>query len=80
MTQWSNGDRASAASVAAPAAVQKLFSITYPAGWLQFRGCTASSTDPGTCTYRDTETNAIYEVTVTRSAAGWYVSAVIPES
>ena len=78
---WSTGNRAAAASVAAPAAVQTLFAIAYPAGWIQYRGCTASSTDPGTCTYRNTETNGLYEITVTRAAApGWYVSAVIPES
>ncbi len=78
--QWSTGDRAGAASVAAPAAVQTLFALPYPAGWVQPRGCTAASTNPGTCTYRNTETNAIYEITVNRAATGWYVSAVTPES
>lgn len=77
---WSAADRAGAAAIAAPAAVQTLFAVAYPAGWIQPRGCTAASTNPGTCTYRNTETNGIYEITVNRIPAGWYVSAVTPES
>lgn len=77
---WSSGDRAEAASVAAPPAVTALFAVPYPSGYLQSRGCTDNSTNPGTCTYRDTSTNAIYEISVSEIGSGWYVSAVTPEN
>ena len=82
---WSTADRAGAATVAAPTAVSTLFAIAYPAGYLQARGCTDAGTDPGTCTYRNTATNGIYQFGVSRtagsqSAGGWYVTAVTPES
>jgi hypothetical protein len=77
---WSSGDRAAAAKVAGPAAVATLFAIPYPAGYLQDRGCTAASSNPGTCTYRNTETDGIYEIGVTQVSSGWYVSSVTSES
>ena len=77
---WAAADRAGASSVAAPAAVSALFANAYPAGYLQARGCTDASTDPGTCTYRNTATDGIYQFGVSRAAGGWYVTAVTPES
>lgn len=80
VSAWSVGDRATAATVAAPGAVSVLFAIHYPSGWIQPRGCTDPSVSPGTCTYRNTYNDAIYEIAVSHLPAGWYVSAVTPES
>ena len=79
VSAWSTGNRALALTVAAPSAVATLFAQAYPAGALQARGCTTGA-NPGTCTYRNTRTNGIYEIQVTSGATGWYVSAVTPES
>lgn len=79
VSDWSQGQRSAAAAVATPAAVSTLFAAAYPTGYIQDRGCTAASTDPGTCTYRNTQTNGIYEIGVARVAGGWYVTAVTPE-
>jgi hypothetical protein len=76
---WATGNRATASTVAAPAAVATLFALPYPAGNLQPRGCT-EGVNPGTCTYRNTATEGIYELNVTRRANGWYVSSVTPEA
>lgn len=56
-----------------------MFAQPYPRGYLQARGCTTGA-NPGTCTYRNTKTDGIYEIQVTSGASGWYVTAVIPES
>ncbi|MBV9660713.1 MAG: hypothetical protein JO337_06110 [Acidimicrobiales bacterium] len=77
---WAGGNQAEAASVASPLAVATLFSTPYPAGALQARGCTDPTANPGSCTYRNTSTDGIYEITVVDGASGWYVSAVIPET
>ena len=77
--KWSVGDRAGARADASPAAVATLFSGTYPSGNLQFRGCTEGA-NPGTCTYRNTVTDGIYEITVIEAPSGWYVSSVTAES
>ena len=79
MSAWASGDRALAASIAAPDAVAALFAQPYPAGYLQARGCTDGA-NPGTCTYRNTRTDGIYEIEVTSGASGWYVSGVRPET
>ena len=76
VTNWSEGNRAGAATVAVPAATAALFAATYPAGALQDRGCTAASVSPGTCTYRNTDTDGLYEIGVTHGPSGWYVSSV----
>lgn len=80
VSAWGRADRAEASSVASPAAVATLFAIAYPSGRIQARGCTDASVNPGTCTYRNTETEGIYEVTVVEGSSGWYVSAVTPET
>ncbi|MGH9055839.1 MAG: hypothetical protein ACRDYY_08265 [Acidimicrobiales bacterium] len=76
---WAADDRAAAGTIAPPAAVEALFASAFPSGNLQPRGCTQGA-DPGTCTYRNTITNDIYEVGVTDGPGGWYVSSVTPES
>ena len=79
VSAWSTGDRNLAATVASPSSVATLFAQPYPAGYLQARGCTEGA-NPGTCTYRNTKTNGIYEIQVTSGSSGWYVSEVIPET
>ncbi len=76
---WATANRATASTVAAPAAVATLFALPYPAGNLQPRGCT-EGVNPGTCTYRNTATEGIYELNVTQRSNGWYVSSVTPEA
>lgn len=76
---WSRGDRPAAGAVASPGAVATLFAIPYPVDDIQARGCTAPSVDLGTCTYRNLQTNGIYEIAVTHTAKGWYVTGVTPE-
>ncbi|MGH9116258.1 MAG: hypothetical protein ACRDWW_10585 [Acidimicrobiales bacterium] len=76
---WAAGDREAAGTIASPPAVAALFASAYPAGNLQSRGCTQGA-NPGTCTYRNTVTNGIYEIGVTDGPGGWYVSSVTPES
>ena len=77
---WSTGNRSGADAVAAPDAVAALFAQPYPAGYLQSRGCTDPSTNPGTCTYANRETGGLYEIGVTRTGTAWYVSTVNVES
>ena len=77
---WSTGSRATAATGATPAAVASLFAQPYPGGYLQARGCTAASDNPGTCTYANRQSGSLYEIEVTKVAAGWYVSSVTVES
>ncbi len=77
---WSTGNRTGAAAVAAPAAIAALFAQPYPAGYLQSRGCTDPSTNPGTCTYANRDTGSLYEIDVSRTGSGWYVPTVIVES
>jgi hypothetical protein len=79
ISAWSTNNRAAAAAVAPPQAVDTLFAQPYPAGYIQARGCT-SGANPATCTYRNTKTDGIYEISVSSGSTGWYVSAVTPES
>jgi hypothetical protein len=77
---WAAGNRTGAGGVAAPAAVATLFATPYPAGDIQPRGCTNTSVSPGTCTYRNTLTDAIYEIGVVHAPGGWYVATVTVET
>jgi len=79
VSAWASGNRDAAAAVASPQAVDALFAQTYPAGYLQARGCTTGA-NPATCTYRNTKTDGIYEIAVTSGPSGWYVSSVTPET
>ncbi|HET6964380.1 MAG TPA: hypothetical protein VFH58_06375 [Acidimicrobiales bacterium] len=80
VNDWSTGNRAAASTVAAPPAVAALFAQPYPAGYIQARGCTDPSANPGTCTYANRESGGLYEIEVTHLPAGWYVSSVSVES
>ena len=79
VSAWSSGNRVIALAVAAPQAVDGLFAQPYPGVYLQARGCT-SGANPATCTYRNTQTDGIYEIGVTSGTGGWYVSSVTPET
>ena len=80
ISAWSSGNRATAATGATPAAVATLFAQPYPAQYIQARGCTAASDNPGTCTYANRQSGSLYEIGVTQVAAGWYVTSVTVES
>jgi hypothetical protein len=80
ITAWETGNRSSAAAGASPAAVATMFAQPYAAGSVQARGCTASTDNPGTCTYANRQSGSLYEIAVTKVAAGWYVSSVTVES
>ncbi len=80
ISDWSTGNRTAAAAVASPPAVAGLFAHPYPGGYLQARGCTDPSANPGTCTYADRNSGSLFEIGVTHLPAGWYVSTVNVES
>lgn len=80
VADWASGSRAAAGRVAAPAAVASVFAQPYPYSYIQSRGCTDPSTNPGTCTYANRQSGSLYQIAVTRSGGGWYVSAVTVES
>ncbi len=76
---WAAGDRARAAAVAAPAAVAALLGQPYPRAGLQFRSCGQQA--PLTCTYRNLETDGIYDLAVMPApSGGWYVQSVAVEN
>jgi hypothetical protein len=80
MSAWAADDRAGAAAVATPSAVEQLFAAPYPGAGLAIpRGCSAAFT-PIVCTYGPpggaSATDAIYQLNVSPSPRGWYVSSV----
>lgn len=77
---WADGNRTTAASVATPEAVATLFAVPYPGPGLAIpRGC-STAFPPVVCTYGPpggaSPSDAIYEISVSHIAAGWYVSSV----
>jgi hypothetical protein len=77
---WAAGDRAGAAAVATPTAVDQLFAAPYPGAGLAIpRGCSAAFT-PIVCTYGPpgggSASDSIYQLSVAQSPKGWYVSSV----
>jgi hypothetical protein len=80
MSAWAAGDRAGAAAVATPSAVDQLFAAPYPGAGLAIpRGCSAAFT-PIVCTYGPpggaSASDALYQLNVSQSPRGWYVSSV----
>ena len=79
VSSWSSGNKPTALSVATPAAVATLFAVPYTNGLAIARGC---STDfsPIVCTYGPpggaSPSDAIYQVLVSQTTGGWYVSSV----
>jgi hypothetical protein len=79
VSAWAAGDRATAATVASPAAVEALFAAPYPGPGLAIpRGC-STGFSPIVCTYGPpggaAPTDSIYEISVAHDAAGWYVTS-----
>jgi hypothetical protein len=77
---WAGRNRAQAATVAAPAAVRVLFAAAYPGSALAIlRGCSSQFT-PIVCTFGPpgggNPNDSLYELSVSRSAKGWYVVSV----
>jgi hypothetical protein len=77
---WAAGDHPTARSVATPGAVATLFAVAYPGqGLAVSRGC-SSTFVPIVCTYGPpggaSPTDPVFEIAVSQSAGGWYVSSV----
>jgi len=79
VSSWASGDRAAALTVATPSAVSTLFSNPYSSGNAIDRGC-STSFSPIVCTFGPpggaSPTDPIFEIDVTQTAGGWYVSSV----
>ncbi len=77
---WAADNRATAGSVASPEAVNSLFAVPYPGPDLAMsRGC-STAFPPVKCTYGPpggaSPNDAIYEISVSQTPGGWYVSSV----
>lgn len=83
VSSWSKNDRAGALTVATPTAVATLFASPYASGQAIDRGCSTSFT-PIVCTYGPpggaSPTDPIYQVLVSQTSGGWYVSSVKKEN
>jgi hypothetical protein len=79
ISSWASDNRAEALTVATTSAVADLFAAHYSAGLVIDRGC-SDAFQPIVCTYGppggSAPTDQIYEIYVTQSARGWYVSSV----
>jgi hypothetical protein len=82
ISAWAAGNQATAMSVATSPAVSALFAAHYTSGLAISRGCSVqiSPTIPVVCTYGPPggahPADAIYQLYVTQSSGGWYVSSV----
>jgi hypothetical protein len=80
VSEWTAANRPLALTVASPPAVSTLFAVPYPAGAAISRGCTVAF-PPIVCTYGPpggaSATDALFELYVAQSPAGWYVSSVL---
>jgi hypothetical protein len=77
---WAAGDRTAASSVATRSAVDQLFAAPYPGAGLAIpRGCSVAF-PPIVCTYGPpgggSAAASLYELYVSQSPKGWYVSSV----
>jgi hypothetical protein len=80
VASWAANDRAGASAVATPSAVDELFATPYPGPGLAIpRGCSAAF-PPIVCTYGPpggaSPSDSIYQLYVSSSPKGWYVSSV----
>lgn len=78
---WEAGNRAYAASVATAPAVATLFARPYQDQTLVSRGCTTAAFPPVVCSYGPNGggSGSLYQVTLTQTSGGWYVSKVTVE-
>jgi len=83
VSSWASGNKTKALSVATSQAVATLFAVPYTSGLVIDRGCT-SAFPPIVCTYGPPgggPPNApIYQLYVSQTPEGWYVSSVQIES
>jgi hypothetical protein len=83
VSNWATQNRTGALSVATPAAVTALFAEHYAAGLAVDRGCSTSFV-PIVCTFGPpggaSPTDPIYQISVSQTAGGWYVSSVKVEN
>lgn len=70
---FTTGDRAMAAAVAEPAAVEAVFAAT-PGPYQPYRGCDTGEFDTSGCLYRDRSTNNTIQFDMTRRGAKWVVT------
>lgn len=70
---WRNNDRAYAAQVADPAAIDAVFAAT-PGPYELYRGCDTGEFDTGGCLFRDRSTNNTIQVDVERRNGNWVVA------
>jgi hypothetical protein len=79
ISSWATQNRAAALTVATPAAVTTLFAVPYTNGLAEDRGCSTSFT-PIVCTFGPpggaSPSDPIYQVSVSQTPGGWYVSSV----
>lgn len=79
VSNWSTGNKSGALTVAAPAAVATLFATPYTSGLAIDRGC-STAFSPIVCTFGPpggaSPTDPIYQVLVSQTAGGWYVSSI----
>ncbi len=78
VADWAAGNRSAALAFSTPAAVTTLFAVPYPEGLAISRGCSTAFL-PIVCTYGPPggapPTDPIYEIYLSQTAAGWYVSS-----
>ena len=83
VSSWSVNNRTVALTVATPAAVNVLFGVPYTSGQAIARGCSTSFT-PIVCTYGPpggaSPSDPIYQIRVSQTSGGWYVSSVKKEN
>ncbi len=79
VSSWSTGNKAAALTVATTTAVADLFAAPYTSGLAIDRGCSTTFM-PIVCTFGPSggasPTDPIYEIDVSKTAGGWYVSSV----
>jgi hypothetical protein len=79
VSSWSTNNRSAALTVATPTAVGTLFSAPYASGLAIARGC-STAFSPIVCTFGPpggaSPNDPIYQILVSQTKGGWYVSSV----
>lgn len=70
---WVAGDRAAAARVAEPAAIDAIWAAA-PGPYQLYRGCDTGEFDTGGCMFRDRSTNHTIQIDLTRRGDMWVVT------
>ncbi|MDQ6614526.1 MAG: hypothetical protein M3083_07220 [Actinomycetota bacterium] len=72
---WMSGDRPTALTGAAPAAVEAVFAQPFPAGGVQERGCASAVAGPSSCVYRIYASGTLLDLSAVAVSGGWIISA-----